>query len=114
MRRGTPPSMTTSSRKLLPRAIIRDEASGKIIFEGVTTMPIMLLDDSLKVEVFYEETDEAFADNICICFEEDCPPNEKIFIADETNIFLTPEQATQLAAALVTAIAESRVAARER
>ena len=33
MRRGAP-SMTTSSRKLLSRGIIRDEASGKIIFSG--------------------------------------------------------------------------------
>ena len=38
MRHGAPPSMTTSSRKLLPRAIIRDDASGKIIFEGGTAV----------------------------------------------------------------------------
>lgn len=77
-------------------------------------MPIMLLDDSLQVEIFFEETDSNFADNICICFVEDCPPDERIFKADETNIFLTPEQATQLATALMNAAAESRVAARDR
>ena len=38
MRRGAPPSMKTSSRKLLPRAIIRDEVSGKILFRGDHSM----------------------------------------------------------------------------
>ena len=76
-------------------------------------MPIMLLDDSLQVEIFYEESDSGFADNICICFVEDCPPDERLFKADETNIFLTPEEAMALATALMNAAAESRVAARD-
>ncbi len=76
-------------------------------------MPIMLLDDSLQVEIFYEETDSGFADNICICFVEDCPPDERLFKADETNIFLTPDQAMALATALMNAAAESRVASRD-
>ncbi|GAB4161388.1 MAG: hypothetical protein Fur0021_34510 [Candidatus Promineifilaceae bacterium] len=77
-------------------------------------MPIMLLDNSLQVEIFYEETDSGFADNICICFMEDCTPDERLFRADETNIFLTPEQAQELATALMNAAAESRVATREQ
>lgn len=53
---------------------------------------ITLLDGSLKLAVFVEESDWEFEDNICLCFEEDCPEDEKIFKADETSIYLTPEQ----------------------
>ena len=70
-------------------------------------MSIFLLDDSLKVDVFFEPGDNEFADNICIMVDEDCPEDEKIFRADETNIFLTPLQARQLAQALLDAAAES-------
>jgi hypothetical protein len=54
---------------------------------------ITLLDGSLKLTIFYEETDRQFDDDICLCFEEDCPEDEKIFKADEVSIYLTPEQA---------------------
>ena len=75
-------------------------------------MIISLLDGSLRVQVFYEVPDAAFEDNVCISFLEDCPEDEKIFKAGETNIFLTPEQAAQLAEALSKAAAESKLASR--
>lgn len=75
-------------------------------------MIISLLDGSLKVQIFYEEPDASFEDNVCISFLEDCPEDEKIFKAGETNIFLTPEQAAHLAEALSKAAAESKLASR--
>ena len=77
-------------------------------------MIILLLDGSLKVQVFYEKPDADFEDNVCISFLESCADDEKIFRADETNIFLTPEQAGQLAEALSNAAAESKLASRRQ
>lgn len=54
---------------------------------------ITLLDGSLKLSIFYEESDREFDDDICLCFMEDCPEDEKVFKADEVSIYLTPEQA---------------------
>lgn len=70
-------------------------------------MPISLLDNSLKVDIYYDHEDCQFDDNICVSFVEDCPEEEKIFQAGETNIYLTPEQARQLAQALLAAASES-------
>jgi hypothetical protein len=67
-------------------------------------MAIYLLDNSLKVEVYFESIDSEFNDNICISFVEDCPEEEKIFLAGETNIYLTPEEACLLASALSRAV----------
>jgi hypothetical protein len=68
---------------------------------------IYLLDRSLKVDVYFEPEDRDFKDNICISLCEDCPESEKIFVADETNIYLTNEQALQLAETLLKAVSES-------
>lgn len=73
-------------------------------------MAILLLDDSLKVEICYEDNDSEFEDNICIIFTEDCPREEKIFLADETNIYLTIQQARDLAEALNKAASHSTLA----
>ena len=70
-------------------------------------MAIYLLDNSLKVEVFFEDDDSEFDDDICITFTEDCPEIERLFRADETNIYLTPEQARQLGQALLNAASVS-------
>jgi hypothetical protein len=59
-------------------------------------MPVSLLENSLKVDIFFEESDQDFEDDICISIREDCPDEEKIFRADETNIFVTPDQACLL------------------
>ena len=70
-------------------------------------MPIYLLDDTLKVEVFLEPADRAFDDNIRLNIEEDCPEEERLFRADEVNIFLTARQARQLGLALIEAAGKS-------
>ncbi len=70
-------------------------------------MAIYLLDDSLKVEVFFDPEDCEFNDNICVRFTEECPEEEKLFWAGETNIYLTPDQARQLARVLNDAAAAS-------
>lgn len=66
-------------------------------------MFVLLLDNSLKVEVYCDEMDSDFEDNICISFVEECPEDEKIFKADETNIYLTPQQAEKFGNLLVRA-----------
>jgi hypothetical protein len=54
---------------------------------------INLLDGSLKLTIYYEESDREFDDDICLCFIEDCPEDEKVFKADEVSIYVTPEEA---------------------
>lgn len=70
-------------------------------------MTISLLDGSLKIDVFYDCKDRQFEDHICIKVVEDCPEEEKIFYAGETNIYLTPEQARQISNALLKAVDQS-------
>ena len=70
-------------------------------------MAIYLLDDSLKVSVYFDPSDADYDDNICVSMVEECPEEEKILIAGETNIYLTPDQACQLAQALQAAVKES-------
>ncbi|MFO7662720.1 MAG: hypothetical protein R6X18_09015 [Chloroflexota bacterium] len=69
---------------------------------------ITLLDGSLILNIYYEETDSAFEDDICLCFTEDCPEDEKVFKADETSIYLTPEQAALIVLELNRAIGAYR------
>ena len=70
-------------------------------------MTISLLDGSLKMDVFYDCKDRQFEDHICIKVVEDCPEDEKVFCAGETNIYLTPEQAHQISNALLKAVDQS-------
>ena len=72
-------------------------------------MSIHLLENTLKVNVYYDEKDCAYDDNICVSIVEDCPEEEKIFRADETNMYLTPEQAIQLIQVLKAATSESKL-----
>lgn len=76
-------------------------------------MTVSLLDNSLKVNIYYEETDSSFEDNICISFTEDCADEEKIFRVDETNIFVTPDQACLLILALQRALETYRSSCQE-
>lgn len=71
-------------------------------------MAIYLLDNSLKIEIYYDETDIEYNDNICLSIVEECPVEEKLFYADETNIYLTPEEACELSRLLQAAAAHSR------
>lgn len=58
---------------------------------------ITLLDGSLKLSIFFEESDRDYEDDICLCFQEDCPEDEKLFKADEVSMYITPEQAALIA-----------------
>ena len=71
-------------------------------------MSLYLLDDTLCVDIFYEKSDNEFCDNICIRFWESCPEEEKIFKAGETNMYITPQQARQLADLLIQAAGSSQ------
>lgn len=70
-------------------------------------MSLFLLDDTLAVDVYFDRSDNQFSDNVCIRLWESCPEDEKIFIADETNLFLTPDQALQLVQMLLAAVDDS-------
>ena len=71
-------------------------------------MPILLLERSLKVDVFFDSNDRDYKDDICLSFIEECPGDEKIFLYDETNLYLTREQAVELAQALLKAAQNSQ------
>jgi hypothetical protein len=66
------------------------------------------------VDIFFEELDCEFDDNICLSFVETCPDEEKVFIHDETNLFLTPDQAEKFAGELLNAAKKSRQARLEK
>ncbi|MBA3073673.1 MAG: hypothetical protein FP831_08765 [Anaerolineae bacterium] len=66
--------------------------------------PILLLDDSLQVEVFFESDDCGYEDNICLKIIESCAEVEKVFLHDESHLYLTPVQAQELVNALDQAI----------
>ena len=68
---------------------------------------ISLIDETLKVCVFYEKNDCDFRDNICISIIEDCPEDEKVFRSGETNLFITSVQARALANILQSAVDKS-------
>ncbi len=69
--------------------------------------PVYLLDDSLAVEIFFSSEDSDLEDNICAKVVESCKDEEKIFIHDESDMFLTRRQAHDLADALLEAIKKS-------
>ena len=66
-------------------------------------MTLHLLDDTLQINIFYECEDEDLEDNVCISVVEHCPPDEQLFRAGETHIFLTPDEARTLGKALLDA-----------
>lgn len=70
-------------------------------------MALNFLDDTLNVDVIYEDTDSGFCDNICIRFWESCPDEERVFIHEETNLFITPAQARDFAMLLLQAAQKS-------
>lgn len=72
-------------------------------------MELWLLDDSLRIRIRYACEDSDFSDNICISIMESCPDQEKLFIADETNIFISAAEAEQMAGALLVAVQQSRM-----
>lgn len=75
-------------------------------------MAVELLNGSLVANIFYDPNDREFEDNVCVCLKEFGPDEEKILYADETNVFLTAEQARQLADLLLQAADKSSHASR--
>ena len=71
-------------------------------------MSIDLLDKSLKVDIFLDRSDAGYDDNICVRLFEDCPDDEKLLKADETNIYVTPDEACLLVMALQRALESYR------
>jgi hypothetical protein len=70
-------------------------------------MPISLCNDTIFVEVYFDQSESLYEDNITLSFTEECPENEKVFRVDETNILMTAEQARKLGMALIKAAEES-------
>ncbi len=66
-------------------------------------MDVWLLDDSLRISIFHDEEACEFDDDICVSIFESCPYDEKLFIADETNIYISRDEALRLAEMLLTA-----------
>jgi hypothetical protein len=69
--------------------------------------PILLLDESLQIEIYYAWEDSDLEDNICLKVIESCEEDEKIFKHDESHLYLTHAQAQDLANALLKAIEKS-------
>lgn len=70
-------------------------------------MSISLLENTLQAEIFYELSDASFEDNVCLCFTENCSDDERIFINEQTHIYLTLNEAKKLMAAFQAAIDEA-------
>lgn len=75
-------------------------------------MAIELLNGSLKIEIFYDKHDRDYEDNICLCLKETGPDEEKVLYANETNIYIKPEDARRLAKMLLDAADQSNHATR--
>jgi hypothetical protein len=71
-------------------------------------MFVYLLDRSLRVAIVHEPDPPDAPDSICISLNEDCPEDEKIFKYDETNIYVTVDEACAMAALLQRAIKAAR------
>ena len=70
-------------------------------------MKIELLGGCLVMDIFFEENDSEFDDNVCLRFIEPCSTEEWLFKAGETNIFLTAVEARQVAQTLLKIAEES-------
>jgi len=75
-------------------------------------MALEILNGSMQLDIFFDSSDREFDDNICVCVRETCPDDEKIMYATETNIYLTSEQARNLADLLIRAADQSNHASR--
>jgi hypothetical protein len=75
-------------------------------------MAIEILNGSMKIEIFYDRQDRDYEDNICVCIKEAGPEDEKIMYANETNMFITADQARRLADMLLKSADQSDHATR--
>lgn len=69
---------------------------------------ITLLDGSLKLTIYYDAADREFEDDICLRFEEDSVESECLFRAEDTSIYITPEQAALIVLELSRALESVR------
>jgi hypothetical protein len=76
-------------------------------------MSVILFDGGLKIEIYFDESDREFDDDICIQLIEDCPEEEKVLKFDETNLYITPDQACLLILALQRAMDKYRGSSQE-
>ncbi|MFN2135365.1 MAG: hypothetical protein ACK2UK_05385 [Candidatus Promineifilaceae bacterium] len=76
-------------------------------------MSVILLDGGLTVSIFFDKSDQEFEDDLCIQLIEDCPEDERLFNFEETNIYITPDQACLLILALERAMEEYRASSQE-
>ncbi|OJX37997.1 MAG: hypothetical protein BGO78_08125 [Chloroflexi bacterium 44-23] len=72
-------------------------------------MLITLLNGALVVQIKLEKSDISFDDNICMCFEEPCPDDEKIFRGTQTHLYLTATEAREIAKELLAVAEESDI-----
>jgi len=75
-------------------------------------MAIEILNGSMIIEIYYEKQDRDYDDNICVCIKETGPEDEKTMYANETNLYITAEQARQIAKILMVVADQSDHAAR--
>ncbi len=66
-------------------------------------MDLRLIGGELLINIFFEKSDREYDDNVCINFQEPCNEDTKLFRAKETNLFITPKEARQLAGLLLKA-----------
>lgn len=76
-------------------------------------MRIKLLKGALLVQIQFEKSDSEYDDNICLCFEEPCHDDERIFRGDQTHLYLTANEARNLANALMVVAEESDVSSKD-
>ena len=69
-------------------------------------MAVKILDDSITFEAFVDHEDAEFEDDICLRFTETCPEEEKVFYAGENNLYVTRDQARQIAVEILKALDE--------
>ena len=75
-------------------------------------MAIDILNGSLNVDIYFDKSDKEYDDNICVCLKEFGPEDEKILYAGETDLFITAEEARNLAAMLTEAAERSNQGSR--
>jgi hypothetical protein len=76
-------------------------------------MKINLLGGELLVDISFENSDREFDDNICLCIQEPCLEDTKLFRAKVTNIFITAQEARLLANLLLNAAEASDLASQD-
>ena len=69
---------------------------------------ITLLDNSLKLTIYFDDNDSEYEDNICLHFQEDCPEAERLFRIEDTSFYVTAEQAALIVLQLNRALEAAR------